>query len=135
MRAWHTYLQGFIHQSLSAFPICVSFLPSLSISLSCSLSLFVDVVPTSLFVKERETSPCRVGDRGSAAETDIISFSEEVFPSRYLHSLSSSLSCSLSLPSTSLNKPLSCCLHYSSISLLSPSLFLLCPLFASTYSQ
>lgn len=66
---WNTYLWGF--QSLGSPPR----------SLPIFLSLWI-----SLLVCFQETE--RVGNWGSAAETDIIPFREEVFPSRYLHPLS-----------------------------------------------
>lgn len=89
------------------FPSACLSPPSLSLSLSLPsptppplspflpLSLWMCLcLPACLW--RRESSPCRVGDRGSAAETDIIPFREEVFPSRYLHPLS--LSLCLALP-------------------------------------
>lgn len=89
---------SFTGLSLLFSPSCLPLTPCLPL-------LWTWLVPASLFSWRRESSPCRVGDRGSAAETDIIPFREEVFPSRYLHPLSLSLSRSPSLSLSPLSHP------------------------------
>lgn len=111
------YVPARFHSPQSAFPICLScFLlsPSLTLSLSSSLSCFlslsfVDIVPARLFLEERESLHPVESGTGAQLQRLTSSLSARRFSPPAICTLS--LPTSLALSPLSLNKPLTCCIQ------------------------
>lgn len=114
------YVPAGFHSPVCLLSQSVSFLASLSLSLSYSLSLWTLCLPVCLWRRKR-LHPVESGTRAQLQRlTSSLSARRFSPPAICTLSLSFSLALSLSRSLLSaLNKPLTCCINYSSISLLS----------------